>query len=193
MEIKFITGVMGAGKSKELIDNYNNSLHNKKYPLILTLSFTEENSLLSVVSSRNGEVVPAVAISIEKQDEFNFDNIKKEVEKSYDCIYVDESQFLSIKTIQQLIDICEERDINITFYGLSKTFTGSYFDASEFLLSVLDRDSIDVIESFCEKIGCFELAEWNARLMDGHVIITGDVLMKEKSTYQSLCSLHFFA
>lgn len=191
LRIEFITGVMGAGKSKELIDNYYTSLHNKKNPLILTLSFTENNLAQTTVKSRNGESVPAIAVSIEKQGLLDFDFIEKDIEKKYDCVYIDESQFLNIETIQQLVDICDKKDMDIFFYGLSKTFTGSYFDASEFLLNVLDNDSIKTIQSICEEIDCFKFAEWNARLIDGCVVITGDVLMEEKSTYKSLCSLHF--
>ncbi len=76
----------------------------------------------------------------------------------YQCIIVDEVQFLKKEQIDLLADIVDYFDIPVICYGLRTDFTSTLFEGSKRLFEVADR--IEEIPTVC---WCGRRAHFNAR------------------------------
>lgn len=189
MTVTFCTGLMGAGKSKRLIKEYENDQREK---IAFAASLTKETGSNGVIESRNGSKIPATYLNKDQHKEIIelIENIT--FANDVDVIYIDESQFLSKKTIMELIIFSDHFNVPIHFFGLDLTFTGEYFESSKYLLDTLQKENIRRISRQCEIIGCENLAQYNARIINGEIVRTGDLFVQEKSLYLALCRHHFF-
>jgi thymidine kinase len=190
MDITFCTGLMGAGKSKRLIEEYRNDQREK---IALAVSLIEETGSKGIIESRNGDKISAIYLNkdqhkenIELIEDFVFTN------DDIDVIYIDESQFLPKKTIIELIDFSDCFNVTIHFFGLDLTFTGEYFESSKYLLETLPYEKIYRINRKCDITDCENLAQYNARIVNGEIVRTGEIFVQEKSLYLALCEHHFF-
>ena len=77
----------------------------------------------------------------------------------YDCIIVDEAQFLSKDEVQLLTDIVDEYNVPVICYGLRTDFQGNFFEGSHWLMAW--ADTIEEIKTIC---WCGRKAICNARL-----------------------------
>jgi len=187
--ITFTTGLMGAGKSKELIERYRND---ESVRATLTASLTEGTGTEGKIESRNGEVIPALNIR-KDQLEATLGLIMFLLEFKVETLYIDEIQFLDKDTIKEILNFARYQDITIHFYGLETTFTSDYFESSKYLLDELSEDEIFKISRECEIEDCNNTAQYNARIVNGRVTREGDTFVEEKSTYLSLCKKHYFS
>ncbi|MED4262041.1 thymidine kinase [Priestia aryabhattai] len=188
--ITFTTGLMGAGKSKELIERYRND---KSTRATLTASLTENTGTEGKIESRNGEVIPALNIH-KDQLEATLGLIMYLIfEFKVTTLYIDEIQFLDKETIKEILDYARYQDVTIHFYGLETTFTSDYFESSKYLLEELSEDEIFKISRECEIEDCNNTAQYNARIVNGRVTREGNTFVEEKSTYLSLCKKHYFS
>ena len=106
---------------------------------------------------------------------------------SYDCIIVDEAQFLKKEQVQRLADIVDNLNIPVICYGLRADFQGNLFEGSLWLMAW--ADSIEEVKTIC---WCGRKAICNARVVDGKVVKEGDqILLGGSSQYVSLCRKHF--
>ena len=107
--------------------------------------------------------------------------------KQYDCVIVDEAQFLTKNRVQQLVHIVDELNVPVICYGLRADFQGNFFEGSLWLMAW--ADSIEEVKTIC---WCGRKATCNARVMDGRVIKEGDqILLGGNSQYVSLCRKHW--
>ncbi len=107
--------------------------------------------------------------------------------KQYDCVIVDEAQFLTKEQVQQLVHIVDELNVPVICYGLRADFQGNFFEGSLWLMAW--ADSIEEVKTIC---WCGRKATCNARVMDGRVIKEGDqILLGGNSQYVSLCRKHW--
>ena len=107
--------------------------------------------------------------------------------RQYDCVIVDEAQFLSKEQVQQLVHIVDELNVPVICYGLRADFQGNFFEGSLWLMAW--ADSIEEVKTIC---WCGRKATCNARVMDGRVIKEGDqILLGGNSQYVSLCRKHW--
>ncbi len=107
--------------------------------------------------------------------------------KQYDCVIVDEAQFLTKEQVQQLVHIVDELNVPVICYGLRADFQGNFFEGSLWLMAW--ADSIEEVKTIC---WCGRKATCNARVMDGRVIKEGDqILLVGNSQYFSLCRKHW--
>lgn len=107
--------------------------------------------------------------------------------KQYDCVIVDEAQFLTKDQVQQLVHIVDELNVPVICYGLRADFQGNFFEGSLWLMAW--ADSIEEVKTIC---WCGRKATCNARVMDGRVIKEGDqILLGGNSQYVSLCRKHW--
>ncbi|MBP3879072.1 MAG: thymidine kinase [Lachnospiraceae bacterium] len=105
----------------------------------------------------------------------------------YQCIIVDEAQFLSGEQIDLLSDVVDYFDIPVICYGLRTDFTGSLFEGAKRLFEVADR--IEEIPTVC---WCGRRAHFNARFSDGKILRTGEqIFLGANESYVSLCRKHF--
>ncbi len=105
----------------------------------------------------------------------------------YDCVIVDEAQFMSKAQVQQLVDIVDERNIPVICYGLRADFRGELFEGSQWLMAW--ADTIEEIKTVC---WCGRKATFNARLMDGKVVKSGaQIVLGGNESYVALCRRHW--
>ena len=105
----------------------------------------------------------------------------------YDCLIVDEAQFLTKAQIQQLVHIVDEQNIPVICYGLRADFQGNLFEGSHWLMAW--ADTIEEVKTIC---WCGRKATCNARVFNGKVVKEGDqILLGGNSQYVSLCRRHW--
>ena len=105
----------------------------------------------------------------------------------YDCLIVDEAQFLTKAQVQQLVDIVDHENIPVICYGLRADFQGNLFEGSHWLMAW--ADTIEEIKTIC---WCGRKATYNARVFNGKVVKEGDqILLGGNSQYVSLCRRHW--
>jgi thymidine kinase len=188
MTITFNTGLMGAGKSKKLIDDY---LKDQTKKVALTVSLDEETSTKGIIESRDGRKLNAINLYKDHHKE-NLELLKSIIfMTNADTIYIDESQFLDRDTTLDFCFFANIYHVSIYFYGLDLTFTGDLFESSRALLTILPSENINRIERACEAPQCSNLASFNARIINGKVSRFGETFVEEKSKYMALCSNHY--
>jgi len=107
----------------------------------------------------------------------------------YDCLIVDEAQFLTKAQVQALVDIVDGKNIPVVAYGLRADFRGELFEGSTWLLAW--ADTIEEVKTVC---WCGRKATYNARVRDGRVIKEGEqILLGGNESYVSLCRRHWAA
>lgn len=107
--------------------------------------------------------------------------------KKCDAIIVDEAQFLSTEQVDQLSDIVDFLDIPVLCYGLRTDFQGHLFEGAKRLM-----ETADVIEEIQTVCWCGRRASFNARVVDGKLIKSGEqIMLGGNEAYISLCRKHF--
>ena len=105
----------------------------------------------------------------------------------YDCVIVDEAQFLTKAQVEHLVHIVDECNIPVIAYGLRADFQGNFFEGSQWLMAW--ADTIEEVKTIC---WCGKKATCNARVMNGKVVKEGDqILLGGNSQYVSLCRKHW--
>ena len=106
-----------------------------------------------------------------------------------DLILVDEAQFLSVRQVNQLMDIVIDLDIPVMCYGLRTDFKANGFPGARRLLEIAHE--LVEIKTICE---CGKKAMFNVRLVDGKVVTEGDSVAIDGEgdvTYTVACSKCF--
>ena len=106
----------------------------------------------------------------------------------YDCLIVDEAQFLTKDQVELLVKIVDDYNVPVICYGLRTDFQGNFFEGSHWLLA--RADAIEEVKTIC---WCGRKATNNARL-DGKGGITKvgeQVVLGANDVYVGLCRKHF--
>ena len=107
--------------------------------------------------------------------------------RQYDCVIVDEAQFLTKDQVQQLVHIVDELNVPVICYGLRADFQGNFFEGSLWLMAW--ADSIEEVKTIC---WCGRKATCNTRIQNGRVVKEGEqVLLGGNDSYISLCRKHW--
>jgi len=107
--------------------------------------------------------------------------------KEYDCVIVDEAQFLSKAQVETLVRLVDEENIPVIAYGLRADFQGNLFEGSQWLLAW--ADTIEEVKTIC---WCGKKATCNARVYDGQVVKHGEqIVLGGDNRYVSLCRRHW--
>ncbi len=107
---------------------------------------------------------------------------------AYDCIIVDEAQFLTKREVELLVHIVDDWNVPVICYGLRADFQGNLFEGSMWLLAW--ADTIEEVKTVC---WCGKKALCNARL-DGKGGITKvgeQVVLGANDKYVALCRKHW--
>lgn len=180
-------GAMGSGKSIDILKvkyNYEETGRN----VLLMTSALDTRDGTGRVSSRIGIDQPAVAIGPE-------DNIIRLIRKtqekyvaSFDCILIDEAQFLSSRQVTQLTDIVDTMDVPVICYGLKNDFQNNLFEGTAALLAYADK--IEEIKTLCSY--CSKKATMNLRLHNGKPVYHGEqVQIGGNESYKPVCRRHY--
>ena len=106
---------------------------------------------------------------------------------AYDCVIVDEAQFLTKAQVERLVEIVDELGIPVICYGLRADFQGNLFEGSHWLMAW--ADTIEEIKTVC---WCGRKATCNARVMGGKVVKAGEqIVLGGNESYVALCRKHW--
>lgn len=174
-KISFRYGAMGSSKTANaLMIKYNFEEKGKKAIL-----------LKPKLENRDGATKIKSRIGLESECIYVEDYLSNII--PCDCIIIDEAQFLTTEQVDQLVDIADNKDIPIIAFGLRTDFQSHLFEGSKRLIEVADE--IEEITTIC---WCGKKARFNARIVDGKVIKTGDqIQLGGNESYTALCRKHY--
>ncbi|MBP7059945.1 MAG: thymidine kinase [Lachnospiraceae bacterium] len=186
-KLYFRYGAMGSSKTANALMVRYNYMEKGQNALLLKPE----------VDNRDGEMVIKSRIDLSSACE-TVENFLKTAEKNwflekdgswenYDCIIIDESNFLSASDVDKLAEIVDVFNIPIICYGLRTDFTGHLFEGSKRLMEIADK--IEEVPTVC---WCGHRAHFNARVSDGKIVRDGEqVMMGGNESYVSLCRKHY--
>ena len=136
---------------------------------------------------RDGAKIIKSRIGLEEPCEFAEDFLEQYKGEHYDCIIVDEAQFLSESVIDSLSDLVDEHNITVICYGLRTDFQNHLFPGAKRLMEL--ADDIEQIKTIC---WCGERAHFNARILNGQMVTEGEqVQLGGNESYIALCRKHY--
>lgn len=192
-KLYFYYSSMNAGKSALLLLCNHNYEQCDMDTLILTPAI-DDRCGKAVVASRIGLRANALSFSV-------YDNLYDTVTKCHNsckrnCVFIDESQFLSSKQVDQLSDVCDDLGIPVIAYGLRTDSNGELFEGSSRLLAIADK--LIEVKTICNahKYGytCASKATMVVRTAsDGRVIVNGPQVCIGDEEYISVCRKHYKA
>ncbi|MCR5808886.1 MAG: thymidine kinase [Clostridiales bacterium] len=178
-KLYFRYGAMSSSKTAQAIMvKYNYGERGQKALLVKPSIDTRDGE--RIIKSRCGLKDDCVLFH-----EMPLNEIKKQV---YDCVIVDEAQFLTKEEVFLLIELVDKYNIPVICYGLRTDFRGEFFEGSKWLMAM--ADTIEEIKTIC---WCGKKAIMNARL-DGKGGITRvgeQVVLGADDKYIGLCRKHW--
>lgn len=132
-----------------------------------------------IIKSRSGLFHDADVL-IDEESELHIQNYQ-----GYQCILVDEAQFVSKEIIDQLRSISVHQNIPVICYGLRTDFKTCLFEGSKRLLEV--ADSIEEIKTTCHY--CNGKGIFNIKFSNGVATDEGpQVYLAHDDTYLAACA-----
>ena len=179
-KLYFRYGVMGSSKSANaLMVRYNYEERGQK--ALMVKPDIDQREGKAIVNSRIGLNYPCIW----------FDELRSmspgEI-REWQCIIVDEAQFLSREEVRFLTDVVDDMGVPVICYGLRADFKGDLFPGSEALLAW--ADIIEEVKTIC---WCGRKAICNARFDEtGKVLKEGEqVVLGANDKYIGLCRRHW--
>ena len=175
-KLYFRYGAMGSSKTANAIMvQYN--YHERGQNALMIKPCLDNRDGERIVGSRSGLSAPC--IYMEEIDTVDL--------SAYNCIIVDEAQFLKKEQVQRLVDIVDGYNIPVICYGLRADFQGNLFEGSTWLMAW--ADTIEEIKTVC---WCGRKATYNARVIDGKVARQGEqIVLGGNESYVALCRKHW--
>ena len=175
-KLYFRYGAMGSSKTANAIMVQYNYQERDQNALMLKPRLDNRDGA-RLVGSRAGLHAPC--FYVEELDSIDL--------SQYDCVIVDEAQFLKKEQVRRLVDIVDEMNVPVICYGLRSDFQGNLFEGSHWLLAW--ADTIEEIKTVC---WCGRKATCNARVFDGRVVKTGEqIMLGGNESYVALCRRHW--
>ena len=169
-------GAMGSSKTANAIMVRHNYLECGQHVLMLKPK----------VDQRDGEKTISSRSGLSCECEF-IEDLARFCVSDYDCVIVDEAQFLTKEQVEQLVHIVDVDNIPVIAYGLRCDFQGKFFEGSQWLMAW--ADTIEEVKTIC---WCGKKALCNARVQNGKVVKTGNqIVLGGSESYVSLCRKHW--
>lgn len=183
-KLYFRYGTMGSSKTANALMVKFNYQEKGQKALLLTPS-VDTRFGIGKITSRIG--LESDAHSVE---EFISTTGKKlKCPNEYDCVIVDEAQFLTSSQVRTLASFVDEFQIPVLCYGLRTDFRGNLFEGSKTLMAYADK--IEEIKTIC---WCGRKATFNARYNKNGIVRDGaQVELGANDKYISLCRKHFIS
>lgn len=181
-QLYFRYGAMGCGKTMQLLQ--------------VAFNYEERGQKVCVIKpatdTKNGTKL-LTRIGPERDTSFTVDrrlNVFNRIKKDYsdvDCVLVDESQFLTAKQVDQLMDVVIKLNIPVICYGLrlNALMNDEGFEGATRLLQIAHK--IEEIKTICD---CGRKATLNTRWLDGKLVSSGPAVLIDgtsKIEYKALC------
>ena len=179
-KLYFRYGVMGSSKSANaLMVRYNYEERGQRALMVKP-----------AIDQREGERIVNSRIGLNYQCVW-FEELEKmaaEAIRAYQCVIVDEAQFLSHAQVDYLTEIVDDMNVPVICYGLRADFSGRLFPGSEALLAC--ADIIEEVKTIC---WCGKKAICNARFDENGVVLKEgeQVVLGANDCYIGLCRKHW--
>jgi len=181
-DLSFIYGTMESGKTTKLLqDNHNYIRHGHK--VVIVKPYIDTKGGKCVVNRTCDKAKVDILL---KNDESFFSEDYIDVVAGAKVVLVDECQFLTSEQVKELWEVAHILGIQVICYGLKNDFRGVPFEGSNALFGFADHKT--ELSVRCE---CGELANFNARMVDGQFTSDGDIIAidgEHKVSYVPLCS-----
>jgi thymidine kinase len=175
-KLYFRYGAMGSSKTANAIMVAYN-YHERGQKALMIKPAIEKRDGEATVSSRSGLSAPCVYME-------EIDSVDV---RDYDCLVVDEAQFLTKAQVEKLVHIVDDLGVPVVCYGLRADFRGNLFEGSTWLLAW--ADSIEEVKTVC---WCGRKATMNARIENGRVVKVGEqIVLGGNESYTALCRKHW--
>ncbi len=184
-KLYFYYSTMNAGKSTILLQSSYNYRERGMHTLIFSPEIDDRFGV-GRVSSRIGLHSDSIPFS---PTENLFRHVQREHEiKPVDCVFVDESQFLTKQQVRQLSDVCDELHIPVLAYGLRTDFQGNLFEGSHYLMAW--ADTLNEVKTICH---CGRKATMVLRIdASGRPVREGEqIQIGGNERYVTVCRRHF--
>ena len=184
-KLYFQYSTMNAGKSTLLLQASHNYNERGMETYLLTAKF-DNRSGQRKISSRIG--ISKVADTFSMGEDL-YAKIKKRLkQKSVNCVFIDEAQFLETEQVWQLARTVDDLSVPVMCYGLRVDFRGHLFPGSAALLALADE--MREIRTICH---CGKKATMVVRQDEnGNALTDGaQVQIGGNETYVSLCRRHW--
>ena len=169
-------GAMGSSKTANAIMVRHNYLERNQRVLMLKPTLDRRDGA-NLVASRCG--LACECNFVEDLDTLDV--------SAYDCVIVDEAQFLTKAQVETLVRLVDRYNVPVIAYGLRTDFRGEFFEGSLWLMAW--ADTIEEVKTIC---WCGKKATFNARVVDGRVMKTGEqIVLGGSEAYTSLCRKHW--
>ena len=179
-KLYFRYGVMGSSKTANaLMVRHNYEERGQRALMVKPLLDQREGK--PVVNSRIGLSYPCIWFE-------ELETMSGEEIRSYQCILVDEAQFLTREQVSFLTDVVDGLGVPVICYGLRADFKGDLFPGSEALLAW--ADIIEEVKTIC---WCGKKAIHNARFDANGVVLKegAQVVLGANDCYIALCRRHW--
>ena len=172
-KLYFRYGAMGSSKTANAIMVQYNYRERGQNALMLKPRLDNRDGD-NIVGSRSG--LTARCRFVEELDSIDV--------SKYDCLIVDEAQFLTVPQIDQLRQIVDEYNVPVMCFGLRTDFQTKLFPGSRRLMEL--ADVIEEIKTMCD---CGAKATVNARIDGtGHIVTEGaQVFLGGNDAYIAMC------
>lgn len=180
-ELTFHYGVMGCGKTRELMKvMYSKS--EDGFSVVIMKPVVDKKAGKKISSRDDSK--KEVDFLIKGKDNIYLEVSKYLVKNKLDFILVDEAQFLEKHHVDELSDIVDILGISVICYGLKADFRGELFVGSKRLLEI--ADNITSMERMCS---CGRKKIYNMRLINGKPVFDGDVVAIDgiDASYEAKC------
>ena len=183
----FIYSTMNSGKSLDLLKTAHNYESQGKKVLVFTSDKDtryvkiHNGDTKGIIKTRIGLEREALLLERFLKKENYFQEIEKE---NYDCILVDEAQFLHRQAILALVEIVDKLKVPVICYGLKNDFQNHLFEGSETLLIFADKlQEIKTVCTYCDR-----KATMNMRSLNGIPEFEGSqIQMGGNEAYAPVC------
>lgn len=184
-QLYFYYSAMNAGKSTSLLQSAYNYKERGMRAEIYTAAFDDRYGV-GKVSSRIGLQSDAHLFKPETNLFAEIASLDKE--GKINCVFIDESQFLTRQQVRQLTDVVDQLNIPVLAYGLRTDFQGETFEGSHYLLAWADK--LFELKTVCH---CGRKANFVVRLDEhGSPVKSGEqVQVGGNDRYESMCRKHF--
>jgi thymidine kinase len=184
-KLYFRHGAMNSGKSTALLQVAHN--YEERGQRVALLKPAVDTKGDRQVVSRLGvtrEVELLLTPDMNLRDAFSALRASATGSGDYACLLIDEAQFLTRDQVDQALEVAVLDDIPVLAYGIRTDFLTNGFPGSIRLLEI--AHTLEELKTICR---CGKKAMYNARLIDGEFVFTGEQVAIDgvHVTYESLC------
>ena len=185
-KLYFYFSTMNAGKTTTLLQSAYNYGERGQHVELYTAKL-DNRAGVGKIASRIG--LEQSANLFDTDTDMYKDIEQRHTTKHIDCVFIDESQFLTKAQVRQLGHVADKLNIPVLAYGIRTDFRGELFEGSKYLLAW--ADNLNEIKTICH---CGRKANMVVRTDgQGNIVDSGEqVQIGGNDTYISLCRRHFY-